>query len=436
MSDHFEKHVQIAKADADRRVVIGVAMEPNRVDTQGDYERPDTIESLSEGFMERLAGGDAKSGVMHATFPSGNVLSHIENRVLSAPEKIGDTEYPAGTWVIGKKVRDDTLWSLIENQTLTGFSIGGHIHDGEMRAVDDLPDGVTIDDDLQEAAGETGVREITDATIHEISLVDYPAVQRAQIQTAKGDDLAKAANELTESVDVATEYLVEERGHDPDPARELAAFLNREKTAGNDGSWLTRVKKVFSRDDDGVRQSTRTDEKAGRTLSGDNVQSAMAVHDASLDLLGRSDVEHGRWRFSDDPAVDFDIGGYGQQKSTSDERAESRVGSDSVDNMDTNELRDLIGEVVDEKMGQDEQTEETADEEPSDLDEIKSMIADLQTDEKEDEEKADESDDLGEIKEMLSQMASAQGVSQQADNGQAGTEKTWEKSPFGKGGDR
>lgn len=423
----FEKHVEIAKADAGRRVVTGVVMIPNEVDTQGDFERPETIESLSEGFMERLAAGDAQSGVMHAAFPDRNVLSHVENRVLTTPEKIGDEEYPAGTWLVGKKVRDDSLWQLIETGTLTGFSIGGTVHEVETHAVDGLPDDVAIDDELAEAAEGAEVNEITKASIHEISIVDTPAVQRATIQTAKADDLSKASDALTESVDVATEYLVEQRGHDPDNARELAAFLNREKS-GSD-SWLSRAKKFFTGSDDGSDSDSLESEKAGRTLSASNMQSAMAVHDTALDLLGSSDVDHGRLRFSDDPTVDFDIGGYGP---TSDERAESRQDS-ILESMDETELKSLIEEVVDEKMAdEDDQTEEKTEEKPSDLEEIKSMIADLKESSEdgsvEDEEKAEESDDNEELKAMLGQIASAQGVSQQADTDAETNGAEWAKT--------
>lgn len=444
----FEKHVEIAKADDQRQVAVGVVMVPNSVDSQGDYERPETIESLSEGFMEQLAAGESQSGVMHATFPSNNVLSHVENRVLTESEKIGDEEYPAGTWVVGKKVRDDSLWSLIENETLSGFSIGGQVHDARAHSVDELPDGVSIDDDLRAAAddGNVPIREITDATIHEVSLVDHPAVQRAQIQTAKGDgDLAKAADELTHSVESAMEYLVEERGHEPEPARELAEFLNREKLDDGDESWLTRAKKFFTGgSDQPVQDDAEDDEKAGRTLSGRNIESARAVHDVALDMLSRSDVGHGRQRFSDDSTVDFDVGSYGAKAQQSDELAEaaSSTGStDSVETMNEDELKSLIGEVVDEKMAeQDGESEEKADEEdePSDLEEIKAQLADLQesiADDAEEEEKS-EDDDLGEIKEMLGEIASAQGVSQQADQTSNGTEKTWGNSPFAAGGGR
>lgn len=439
MSQHFEKQVQIEKTDNERQVAIGAVMVPSSVDSQGDFERADTINALSEDYMERLARGESKAGLMHVKFPGSKTLAPVENRVLSSPGKIGDEEYPAGTWQVGVKVRDDALWSLItESKTLTGFSIGGQVHDVKTHAVDDLPDGVSIDDDLRTAAKENDVpiREITDATIHEISLVDHPAVERAQIQTAKGDgDLAKASDALTDSVESAMEHLVEERGHEPEPARELAEFLNREKSAGGD-SWLTRAKEFFSGD------SSTGEEKTGRTLSGRNIDSARAVHDAALDMLGRSDVDHGRIRFSDDPTTDFDVGGYGAQKAQqSDELAESSAGSNnSVETMDKDELRDLIGDVVDEKMADEEaQTEEKSDDESDDLEEIKAQLSELQeslSDDSEEEEKADEDDELAEIKEMLGEIASAQGVSQQADNGQRASEKTWDSSPFAAGGGR
>lgn len=433
----FEKHVEIVKADAQRRVVTGVVMVPNEVDSQGDYERPETIESLSEGFMERLAKGGSQAGVMHAKFPGAESLAPVENRVLSEPEKIGDEEYPVGTWVAGLKIKDDTIWRLVKDQTLSGFSIGGRVHETDKYSVDELPDDVKIDDELREAAkeSETPIREITKATILEYSLVDFPAVQRAQIQTAKGDgDLAKATDALTESVESAMEYLVEERGHEPEPARELAEFLNREKAGGGGDSWLSRAKKFFSGD------SSADEEKTGRTLSGQNIESARAVHDASLDMLGRSDVDHGRIRFSDDPTTDFDIGGYGATKAQqSDELAESSENS-ITESMDEDQLKSLIEEVVDEKMADDEeQTEEKSDDGSDDLEEIKAQLSELQaamSDDSEEEEKAEDDSELAEIKEMLGEIASAQGVSQQADNGQRATEKTWDNSPFAAGGGR
>lgn len=440
MSDSFEKQVQIQKTDDERQVAVGIVMVPNEVDSQGDFERASTINTLSEDFMERLAKGTSQAGVMHVEFPGSETLTPVENRVLSEPEKIGDEEYQPGTWVAGLKVKDDTVWGLIKNETLSGFSIGGHVHETDKYSVDELPDDVEIDDGLREAAreSEASIREITKATIGEYSLVDFPAVQRAQIQTAKADDLSKAANELTESVDVATEYLVEERGHDPEPARELAAFLNREKTAGNDGSWLTRAKKFFTGDEE-------TD-KAGRTLSDSNVKSAMTVHDAALDMLGRSDVAHGRQRFTDDPSRSFDIGSYGQQKHrTSDELAESSTdGTESetadstVTNMDEEEL-DKRFESLNERF---DTIEEKLSDEADDADESDETAKTNDGEEISIEQLAEQqekfADGLEQVVDTLEQMASAQGVSQQADKGQGSdeTEKTWEKSPFGVGGGR
>lgn len=424
-SAKFAKHAEIAKVDETRNVVVGVAMEPNVVDSQGDFERPETIRNLSEGYMERLATGESQSGVMHATFPSQNTLAHVENRVLSESEEIGGREYPAGSWQIGVKVRDDTLRNLINAGALSGFSIGGHIHDADRYAADALPDDVRIDDDLRQAASESGepIREITDATINEISLVDSPAVESAQIQTAKGEELTKANDALTDGVDTATEYLVEQRGHDAEDARELAAFLNREKAASNDESWLAKAKRFFGGESGGsggesaLQQSRAPDESAekdGRTLSRANIASAKALHDTALDMLNRSDVDHGKGRFTDDPSDEFDVGSYGASgdgKSAETAAAESAADTDTdTIPMDEDELNDKF-EALNGRLDEIEGKMDSDDEQDEEKSGNEEETDDSATDEKVEQLIENQNRMAG----LLEQMADANGVSQQAD---------------------
>ena len=223
----FQKQIGIERADSATNTVVGVVMEPFVVDSMGDFERPETIEALSQDFMERLAAGDAKNGVMHATFNDDDI-THVENRVLESAETIGDTTYPRGTWQVGLKIDDDRLWELVEAGGLTGFSIGGEIHKSRVYDPAALPADVRLNDP------HGTVREIQDGWIEEISLVDTPAVSSAQIQVAKrGANVAKAANPallkandaLTESVDAAIDVL-QQRGHSAEIARQLAEYLN------------------------------------------------------------------------------------------------------------------------------------------------------------------------------------------------------------------
>lgn len=230
----FKKQIDIERAESSTQTVVGVVMEPNVVDSMGDFERPETIEALSQDFMERLAAGDAKNGVMHAVF--NDDITHVENRVLESTEKIGTTTYPRGTWEIGVKIHDDRLWQLIDERGLTGFSIGGEIHKSRTYPLSELPANVRVEDH-HDSVAEHGFREIQDGRIEEISIVDQPAVPSAQIQVAKrGRKVAKAADPallkandaLTESVDAAFEVL-RQRGHDRDNARQLAEYLNQDE---------------------------------------------------------------------------------------------------------------------------------------------------------------------------------------------------------------
>jgi hypothetical protein len=412
----FEKDAPIIKADSDRQVVVGAVMEPNAVDLAGDFERPETIRRLSEGYMERLATGESQSGVMHAMFPDDGI-SHVENRVLETTQKIGGEEYSPGTWVVGKKVNDDELWNLVESGSIGGFSIGGYIHDAERYASDDVPADVHTGD-----YDGADLREVKSATIREISLVDTPAVPRATIQVAKSADdsdetMLKADPRLTAGTDEATEYLVEERNHDPDDAKQLAQYLNGETKAvpdeSNGGpSWFAKAKAFFG-GSDGDGDDDEDTEKVGATLSQSNRDSLMEIHDSALSVLQDAGYGPTKSTFASDPRVDFDFDG--EKAQGDDELAESSGESESVEDMDTNELKSLIGEVIDEKMGDEGPTEEKAEEEPSDLEEIKSMVADLKesAEDEQTEKEAEDDDDLEEIKAMLKQMANAQGVSQQ-----------------------
>lgn len=439
-NDDFHKSVQFDKADGTEQVAYGAVLVPDRVDHQGDFFRADTIKGLAKDFDERAETKDAVPGVMHAVFPEHIELA--ENRITEEEIELGEKTLPAGSWIQGWKFKDDELWELVDDGVLAGYSIGGTVDGRVMYEAGTHPEDVSFPSEVTERfddetdKSDVPIWEIKGGRIMEVSTVDMPAVPDATHEAYKS--LTKGAPQLTSSVVDARLYL-EERGHSEEDAKRLAEYLISQKSQEPSG-WIERAKRFFSGGggDDGTTPETPDTEKAGRTLSSENVESAMAVHDAALDLLNRSDVSHGRVRFSDDASHSFDIGEYGAA-SKSDELAESSDGpTDVFETMDKDELKDLIGEVVDEKMNeQEETTDEKTDDEPSDLDEIKSLLKDLNEDEEEEAEKSEESDDLAEIKELLGAMAKAQGVSQQAEtqNGN-GAEKTWDNSPFGVGGGR
>ena len=416
----FSHRVEFQKVDNEKQIATGAVLVPDRVDHQGDFFRSKTIKSIANDFSGRVESGDAIPGVMHAVFPD-NIKLH-ESRVLDSEETLGEKTLPAGTWVQSWKMNDPKLWGLVKDGVLGGYSIGGTAK-GRWYDPGAAPEDVTFPDSVKNAMDKQGVspdevmvREITDGRVLETSSVDFPAVPDATIESTKS--LAKGNSALTSSVVDARLYL-ENRGHSEEDAKRLAEYLIENKAQEDEG-WIARAKKFFSGGDTETATDDATEaEKAGRTLSKENVDSAMAVHDAAIDLLNRSDVSHDKTRFSDSSDHEFHIKDYGGDASgnaKSDELAESSAGSPN-DNTDMSE--EDLSKTLESIAKSQEQTAER-------LSELEEKFADEETEATEEEKAGDEpseleqalkaqSEQIASLTETVGKMAEAQGHSQQGD---------------------
>jgi len=189
--EQFTKRVDFKEADDERQIATGVVMVPDKVDLQGDFERPETIREMSEGFMTRLSGdGAAEGGVMHAAFPGHSTL--VENTVLDQSREIGGEEVAAGSWVQSWKFDDSELWTLVRDDILSGYSIGAeNVRWSDPMEQEELPDDVDV------AAGypdEEPAYELEQGRVVEVSSVDIPAVPDAQILQTKDDSEKRVAD--------------------------------------------------------------------------------------------------------------------------------------------------------------------------------------------------------------------------------------------------
>lgn len=362
------KEVDVVEKDDDEQIVIAAAMVPNAVDRQGDFERPETIRSISSDFVDRVESddGDADFGVMHAGFDVSINLE--ETRTLDSPESVGGKTYPSGTWLVALKVHDGDVWELVRDDVFTGVSIGGRIPDDGARihAPDDVDVELSYPDGLSAETFEgRGLREILNAVVQEISLVDIPAVPDADFAVAKaallkGSEMKDPdiAYQLLRArghshMDAVRVYRVIHRdgelpGGDFDSCVELMAQdIGDEEEAGRicqslkgekcdfmpsgpgessestetstksmdtehteldetDVGFIKRLRSLFTGDESG-----EPTEKAGRTLSSENRQNLMAAYDAVVTALS-SDMNVDARRFTDDPRYDFDIRDYGK----------------------------------------------------------------------------------------------------------------------------
>lgn len=129
MSQHFG-HVAafVRKDDAagagaatEKRLVYGIVLEPETVDSQGDIYSADEIERAAHGFMADYQN----VGHMHRALVNDGV-EVVESFIAPVDLAMGDQTVKAGTWVLGVRIASDTLWEQVKSGELTGLSIGGY----------------------------------------------------------------------------------------------------------------------------------------------------------------------------------------------------------------------------------------------------------------------------------------------------------------------
>ncbi len=165
----------IAKVDQERRIVSGFATLDN-VDRQGDIVPTDASVKAFKEFR-----GNVRE--MHQQMAVGKVVSFKEDKYFDPKDK----KFYNGVYVsayVSKGAQD--TWEKVLDGTLTGFSIGGNIKDYE---------------DIYSEDMDKSVRIIKDYELYELSLVDNPANQFANvISIEKNHDSGYLSKMSTENV--------------------------------------------------------------------------------------------------------------------------------------------------------------------------------------------------------------------------------------------
>jgi archaellum component FlaC len=153
--DNVRFSMPIGKVDQERRIVSGFATLDN-VDKQNDIV---TTEASLEAFKKFR--GNLRE--MHQPSAVGKIVSFKEDRYFEPQSK----KFYSGVYVsayVSKGAQD--TWEKVLDGTLTGFSIGGNI---------------TKSDDTFDEKLDKSVRIIKEYELFELSLVDNPANQFANV---------------------------------------------------------------------------------------------------------------------------------------------------------------------------------------------------------------------------------------------------------------
>ena len=134
----LKKHeVQLAEVDAEKRILMGPALIPNKqiYITNGEEEyniffSEDTVKKASELFLSR--GKQNNSTLEHQVDLQG--LSVVESWIIEDSNMDKSKKYglslPKGTWMVSVKVNNDDIWNnYVKEGKVKGFSIEGFFAD-------------------------------------------------------------------------------------------------------------------------------------------------------------------------------------------------------------------------------------------------------------------------------------------------------------------
>lgn len=181
--NHVTLTMPISKIDEEKRIVSGFATLDN-IDRQGDIV---TAEASQKAF-ERFRGNVR---LMHQPIPAGKVVNFRQDVFF---DKENNKQY-RGVFVdtyVSKGAQD--VWEMVLDGTLTGFSIGGAIKDFEK---------------VYDPSSDSTVRVVKDYDLVELSLVDSPANQLANIFSIEKADSEGIALSIFNKSDIQNVFWCE-----------------------------------------------------------------------------------------------------------------------------------------------------------------------------------------------------------------------------------
>jgi hypothetical protein len=185
-NDDIKLSMPIAKVDVERRIVSGFATLDN-IDKQADIVPTDVSIKAFERFRGNLRE-------MHQAIAVGKVINFRQEKFF---DKATDKLYN-GVYVdayISKGAQD--TWEKVLDGTLSGFSIGGVIKDSE--------------NNWDENVDQT-IRVVKDYELHELSLVDNPANQFANVVSIQKINKDEQIDGIIAKADLENVYWCENDG--------------------------------------------------------------------------------------------------------------------------------------------------------------------------------------------------------------------------------
>ncbi len=112
-------NIPIVKQDEEKRLVYGIVMEPDAVDSQGDQTSAEEIEKACHRFMQN-------SQIIFSEHQQKEPDCYVVESYISPVDyAMGEQKVTKGSWVMVTYCGDEDIWNQVKKGELTGYSIRG-----------------------------------------------------------------------------------------------------------------------------------------------------------------------------------------------------------------------------------------------------------------------------------------------------------------------
>lgn len=141
----------------EKRELLGVALIPDfpiyRRDKQGEYYITFSAEAIRKAAIDFYKKLNVNMADVEHNHNIENGITYFQSMIVDKENGICPTAFkdlPDGTWIVGCKVENDSVWNAVKSGEVKGFSIDGYFHAEEPEKQEEKPEEKSTIDSLDD----------------------------------------------------------------------------------------------------------------------------------------------------------------------------------------------------------------------------------------------------------------------------------------------
>lgn len=141
----------------EKKELLGVALIPDfpiyRRDKQGEYYITFSAEAIRKAAIDFYKKLNVNMADVEHSHDMENGITYFQSLIIDKGQGICPTAFkdlPDGSWLVGCKVENDSVWEAVKSGEVKGFSIDGYFHAEEPEKQEEKPEEKSTIDNLDD----------------------------------------------------------------------------------------------------------------------------------------------------------------------------------------------------------------------------------------------------------------------------------------------